>query len=74
MRSVLNAVVCQLVADCCWLHFQERQVLPEKPEVLFGTVSGESTVKVDGDEVMEPDELGIRLVEHGQIVSTTNPP
>jgi hypothetical protein len=37
-------------------------------------MSGDPTIKGDEDEVMEPDELGTRMVEKRQIVSIASPP
>ena len=56
------------------MYLQERQVLPEKSEVLYGTMPGDFTGKAYEDEEMETDELGTRMVEHGQRVSRTNLP
>ena len=38
--------------------------------MLFGTMLGDSAIKGDEeDEGVGPDELGIRMVEHGECVS-----
>lgn len=36
--------------------------------MLFGTTFGGSTIKAGEDEAVEPDELGTRVVEHGERV------
>lgn len=53
------------------MHLQEKQVVAKKSELLFGMTLGDSTTKGDEkEEGVEPDELGIRMVEHGERVST----
>ena len=48
---------------------QERQVVADKSEMLFGTALGDSAIKGNEDEGVGPDELGTRMVEHGECVS-----
>lgn len=45
---------------------EERQVLPEKSEIFYGAISGDSASKGNEGEGTEPDELGIRMVEPGE--------
>lgn len=41
--------------------------------MLFGTMLGDSAIKGDeDDEGVEPDELGTRMVEHGECVSANS--
>lgn len=53
---------------------QERQVLPEKSEILYGAMSGDPATRGNEDEGVEPDELGTRMVGHGDCVSVANFP
>lgn len=49
--------------------------MAEKSDILFGTALGGPAVKGDEeDEVVEPDELGTRMVEHGECVSVNGCP
>jgi len=44
---------------------EERQVLPEKSEIRYGAVSGDSATRGNEDEGVGPDEPGTRMVGHG---------
>lgn len=44
--------------------------MAKKPEMLFGMMLGDSSMRVnEEDEGVEPEELGTRMVEHGERVS-----
>ena len=48
--------------------------MAEKSEILFGTMLGDAAIKDDEEDGVQPDELGTRMVEHGECVSTNGCP
>jgi hypothetical protein len=48
--------------------------VPEKSEILYGTMLGDSAIKGDEGEGVEPGELGTRMVEDGECVSLIGSP
>ena len=48
-------------------------MVTEKSDMLFGTMLGDSAIKGDDDdEGVEPGDLGTRMVEHGECVSSNS--